>query len=426
MEASGTVQKNQVVTFNFQGNQIRTIEENSEYWFVAKDCCDVLGIANPTQAVNQLDEDEVAMFYIGTYDSKNTFSGNKETNFVSESGLYTLIIRSNKEIAKPFRRWVTHEVLPAIHRKGVYRTENIGHTGQRGHIKTGGEMRIEDLPPITLMDGASHAVDRYIARSGGAIRMKRVYKYFRADEKLKQSLKNSVLRRAAKGLLKSGGSWSGLYIVTEAGKEYYAEILEDDMMYGHALYDNDRYDGASGTYPPYRQGRERQREGIASRREDAARNDAAAPRIENKNTSNIDEDESGGGYGPFPKKPLLFTKAASTEQKRSMSSDRPSGGATAWCAMALPEEIRKPMFSKGPLNHAVIPFIYHEDAIRTISHLQQMKDDEDIWFVRNYIECMAQLMAFAPQFIPRMVKLLAQVCMSEPDIWKKPPNKTTH
>ncbi|ATH91575.1 MULTISPECIES: Bro-N domain-containing protein [Bacillus] len=97
--------------FNYQGHNVRTLTDDGEIWFVAKDVCDVLGIKNATQAVSKLEDDERAMFNIGR-------QGN--TNIVNEPGLYTLILGSRKPEAKQFKRWVTHEVLPSIRMNGMY------------------------------------------------------------------------------------------------------------------------------------------------------------------------------------------------------------------------------------------------------------------------------------------------------------------
>ncbi|WP_285852771.1 phage antirepressor [Bacillus safensis] len=99
--------------FNYEEQQVRTVVKNEEVWFVAKDVCDVLGILNPSQAVAKLDEDERAMFNIGR-------QGN--TNIINEPGLYTLILSSRKPEAKQFKRWITHEVIPAIRKHGGYLT----------------------------------------------------------------------------------------------------------------------------------------------------------------------------------------------------------------------------------------------------------------------------------------------------------------
>ncbi len=82
--------------------------------------CDILGLTNPTEALKPLDNDE-----------KNTLrisEGNRgypNINVISESGFYTLVLRSNKSEAKPFRRWATHEVLPSIRKTGTYSLPSV-------------------------------------------------------------------------------------------------------------------------------------------------------------------------------------------------------------------------------------------------------------------------------------------------------------
>lgn len=91
---------------------IRTVIIDNEPWFVAKDVCNILGIANPTDALNKgLEDFERARFNLGRQG---------EANIVSESGFYTLVLRSRKPIAKPFRLWVTQEILPQIRKTGGY------------------------------------------------------------------------------------------------------------------------------------------------------------------------------------------------------------------------------------------------------------------------------------------------------------------
>lgn len=90
---------------------------NSEPWWLAKDICDVLGLSNPTEALRALDEDEKSTLRIT--------EGGPERNIISESGLYSLIIRSNKPEAKIFKRWITHEVIPSIREHGLYAKEEL-------------------------------------------------------------------------------------------------------------------------------------------------------------------------------------------------------------------------------------------------------------------------------------------------------------
>ncbi|MDO9750728.1 BRO family protein [Glaesserella parasuis] len=118
-------QSTQLSTFNFEQSSIRVIAVNNEPWFVAKDVCDTLGIKNPTQALENLDEDERAMFNIGLDQRVNFDNRVSEINIVSESGMYTLILRCRDAVKKGsvphrFRKWVTAEVLPQIRKTGRY------------------------------------------------------------------------------------------------------------------------------------------------------------------------------------------------------------------------------------------------------------------------------------------------------------------
>jgi len=105
---------NDIKLFNYNNNQIRVIEKDGAAWFVANDVCNVLGLKNPRKALQGLDEDELMYLRVTSGGQK------REINGVSESGLYNLIFKSNKSEAKQFRRWVTHEVLPDIHKYGMY------------------------------------------------------------------------------------------------------------------------------------------------------------------------------------------------------------------------------------------------------------------------------------------------------------------
>lgn len=98
--------------FHFGGHGLRTVTINGEPWFVAKDVCDALEIANPSDAMCALDPDEKSSFNLGLRGSP--------PRVVSESGLYALIMRSRKPEAKAFRKWVTSVVLPAIRKDGSY------------------------------------------------------------------------------------------------------------------------------------------------------------------------------------------------------------------------------------------------------------------------------------------------------------------
>lgn len=128
----------QLSTFNFESKSIRTLSINNEPWFVAKDLCDTLGIKNPSQALENLDEDERSMFNIGR---SKVHGGGGEVNIVNESGMYTLILRCRDAVKKGsvphrFRKWVTAEVLPAIRKTGKYESKTTvdDRTGLRNAV----------------------------------------------------------------------------------------------------------------------------------------------------------------------------------------------------------------------------------------------------------------------------------------------------
>ena len=111
-------EKNEIQLFNYKNNQVRLIKKDDEVWFMAKDVCDILELTNAREAIKSLDDDEKNTVRIS--DGNQNQRGNPNFNVISESGLYTLIMRSNKPEAKQFRRWVTHEVLPTVIRTGTY------------------------------------------------------------------------------------------------------------------------------------------------------------------------------------------------------------------------------------------------------------------------------------------------------------------
>ncbi|WP_206921870.1 phage antirepressor KilAC domain-containing protein [Alicyclobacillus acidoterrestris] len=107
---------NDLMNFDFSGRQLRVIVDGPEPWFVAKDATEILEHTNTAMALKGLDDDEKGVKRV------YTLGGYQEMAVVSEPGLYKLILRSHKKQAKPFQRWVTHDVLPSIRKHGAYMT----------------------------------------------------------------------------------------------------------------------------------------------------------------------------------------------------------------------------------------------------------------------------------------------------------------
>ena len=102
--------------FEYQNKQIRTVEKDGTTWWVLKDICDALNLSSPHKVAERLDEDERCGIEL------RTSGGLQNTTVINESGLYNVILRSDKPEAIPFRKWVTSEVLPAIRKHGAYMT----------------------------------------------------------------------------------------------------------------------------------------------------------------------------------------------------------------------------------------------------------------------------------------------------------------
>ena len=101
--------------FNFEEKPVRTTTIDGEPWWVLVDVCACLGVANHRDSVRRLDKDDVDLT-----DVIDSIGREQKTYVVNESGLYDLILRSDKPKAREFRRWITKEVLPSIRKTGKY------------------------------------------------------------------------------------------------------------------------------------------------------------------------------------------------------------------------------------------------------------------------------------------------------------------
>jgi len=106
---------NDLQSFSYGNNEFRTIIINGEPWFVLNDVCQVLDLGSSHKVAERLDEDDRNLIPV-----TDSLGRQQETTVINESGLYAVILRSDKPEAKPFRKWVTAEVLPSIRKQGGY------------------------------------------------------------------------------------------------------------------------------------------------------------------------------------------------------------------------------------------------------------------------------------------------------------------
>ena len=130
----------QLSTFTFETNSIRTLAINNEPWFIAVDICRALNLSSPSMAIANLDDDEKYTLSL-TEGIEGVGKQVQELNLVSESGMYTLILRCRDAVKKGsiphrFRKWVTAEVLPTIRKTGKYesKTSVNDRTGLRNAV----------------------------------------------------------------------------------------------------------------------------------------------------------------------------------------------------------------------------------------------------------------------------------------------------
>ena len=102
--------------FNFHAHAVRILDKDGELWFVASDVASALEYSHTPHMLRHLDDDEKGVQIV------DTLGGAQEASTISESGLYSAILRSRKPEAKRFKKWVTSEVLPAIRKTGSYST----------------------------------------------------------------------------------------------------------------------------------------------------------------------------------------------------------------------------------------------------------------------------------------------------------------
>lgn len=221
--------ENEVQVWNYEGAEVRIVQIDGEPWFVLTDVCRELDLANPTMVAKKLDNDERTKFDLGRQG---------ETTIVNESGLYTVILRSDKPQAKPFRKWVTSEVLPSIRKHGSYSVQSQfadlspqlqvliqmetrqkqieARQAEQATALAGLEQKLQNTCEVIALDktawrkDSEHLINKIARATGegyGGIRLvyEEIYRSIesRADVSLNTRLTNKRNRMAGEGVCKS-------------------------------------------------------------------------------------------------------------------------------------------------------------------------------------------------------------------------------
>lgn len=148
---------NALTNLNYNGHEVRTINKEDGMWWVLKDICTILELDNSRMVFNRLDDDEKGVSQI------DTLGGKQQMQVISESGLYAVILRSDKPEAKPFRKWVTSEVLPSIRKTGKYEIASTSNQKSRIRILNLNGMKVVSNADLAKAAGVSSSTIRYHA-----------------------------------------------------------------------------------------------------------------------------------------------------------------------------------------------------------------------------------------------------------------------
>lgn len=202
----------ELTAFTFEATEVRTVLIEGEPWFVAADVSTVLELGNPRSSLALLDDDERGVH------SMDTPGGVQSLTVISEAGLYSFILRSRKPQAKAFKRWIIHDVLPAIRRTGSYNAPAaLSFEEMTAHVIEGLQERIaaaeakaaELESPAAAWRGLSSAdgdftvsdAAKILARDGVATGPRKLYDWLQAE--------GWVFRR--------GGRWQAMQSAINAG-----------------------------------------------------------------------------------------------------------------------------------------------------------------------------------------------------------------
>lgn len=251
--------ENEVRVWNYESSEVRTVQVNGEPWFVLADVCKVLEISNSRNISSRLEPDEKGVTLV------DTLGGTQQMTIINESGLYAVVLRSDKPQAKPFRKWVTSEVLPSIRKHGSYSVQSQfadlspqlqvliqmetrqkqieARQAEQATALAGLEQKIQNTCEVIALDktawrkDSEHLINKIARATGdgyGGIRLlyEEIYRSIesRAGVSLNTRLTNKRNRMAGEGVCKS--KWDKLTrvdIIAEDKKliEIYVAIVKE-------------------------------------------------------------------------------------------------------------------------------------------------------------------------------------------------------
>jgi anti-repressor protein len=205
--------------FTYSGYDVRTVVIDGEVWFVAADVAAVLEYRMASDMTRRLDDDDKG------YAEVRTPGGDQNMSVISEAGLYDAIFRSNSDGAKPFRRWITGEVIPAIRRTGSYSNapalsgpELLAHA-----VLEAKAMLDEAHATIAVLEPKAEVADRFLEAEGDYSVRDAAQSLTRAGIKVGERRLFSVL--ATKGWIKRAVGDGRYRVIQSAIEAGYMSVL---------------------------------------------------------------------------------------------------------------------------------------------------------------------------------------------------------
>ncbi len=170
--------------FDFSGTTLRGGDHDGEPVLVGKDVCDALGIVKYRDALAQLDDDERVSIAV------DTLGGRQQMTAVTEGGIWSLAFIARSSQVKAFRRWVTHEVLPAIRRTGSYGvatmpdlTTPAGILVMAEQFATTARALVASQQKVAELEPKADLADTYLIAEGGSRKVREAAKLLRMRER---------------------------------------------------------------------------------------------------------------------------------------------------------------------------------------------------------------------------------------------------
>ena len=136
---------NEIKVFNNSAfGQVRTAGTSENPLFCLSDVCKAVDLSNPSSVKARLDKDDVQLIDLHALNGGQEIVGNSLATFITESGFYEVILFSNSPKVKPFRKWVTKEVLPSIRKTGQYSADTPQTFGEALMLAAKKQLEVEE------------------------------------------------------------------------------------------------------------------------------------------------------------------------------------------------------------------------------------------------------------------------------------------